>query len=500
MIYTKILKMQGMSYSMIQSILRCQCHSVCIEKLRFDRLNLCMQSRFISSYSSRTKNYKHSFAEGGEKTEATQNYNDMLKFLGTSADTEKKRILNSSKAKLKEKLSNEVSLTGLPTVIRVLKPSLYMRKYYSFSGVLHYPTPFEWYCEVEQPVETSSSYDNLCFKLQAPYNLATGFCAKQALLKVCEMTKEGDSVYSVTENEEAVDEIFAVVTQQVDILTKEDLVKLILSRYKFKDFSKKLYNKVFSVFMVLTNKDIYTVRELLNILGLLRKVNTDAFTSTESMEFEKVIRNIWNYISSRPNLISLSMLADLYMSAPTGHVKIFPVLNKILIENIADMNVHDVFIILEEIHRREDSQDAVIFVGNWLESNFHRLSVNDMETLLTKFIEKQCACNLLLKILPEFIVLESVMKGLNTKLIVLMLSYCLLGRHFDKTVLETACNHYIEDTKGYSSEELTCLLKAIGTLNYGPYRQQAFFSKVSLPLVKQKVSKMSNISVSRNFL
>lgn len=456
--------------------------------------------RLRNDYSNKACSDKNSLLlkKKKKRTSDKLSYEDVLKLLSVSAEAEKERVdsLFQSKMSVSEEhihiegsmtgiqTDTEDSMTGIQRVLSALVPSLYMNKYYSFAGMLHYPIPVEWFCEIEQPLTTSKTFDSLCFKLQAPYHLVTGFCGRQALLNLCTFTKQGTSVYSGHQDKQGIDEVFDVVTQQVHLLTKEELMKLLYFNFSLKDFSRKCYNRVYSEFMRKLTSNKYGINELLDFLNLLKQVDKSLFTDIEATKFETLIQRIWNHLSCEPGLFSPSDLVELYSYAPDDQNKIFPVLNKILRKNIDHMNVCDVFMILKEIYAREDSQKVVDILNEWLENNLNKLTANDIETILTRFIRSRFVSRLLLKNLPALVVSDRVMKDLSTRLMDLILHYCVLGRHFDRTILETACNQYIEDTLGYTSEQLSNLIKAIGTFSFVHYRQQAFFSKVELHLME----------------
>lgn len=415
------------------------------------------------------------FAAKIAKSERQSRLAGALKALSVDAKTEKAKY--HDRYEMKVSASEEVWTTGVPAVIRQLVPSLFLTDTHSYSGRV-YPIPPECYYEIKRPMKTSRAYDSLCLKLKVPCELVTGFIGPLALLKLCELTKTGTSLFSLYQNKEVVAELFDIVTEQVYSLDKNTLTTLIYYQFALNDFSKKCSKKVFSKFMITMNEDHYNITELLAFLESLKAIESNIYDPVEMESFEKITTNIWNHVSRRRSSISVYMLAKLYSAAPANHESIFPVLNEILTDNINLMDVCDMFVILKEIQTKTQSPEVLTSISEWLENNLNILTVADLEKLLSSYLKSKFINPTLLSSLTKVISSVNVKKSLSTCLMCQILSYCMLGRHYDETILEMACDHYIEDAQGYTSEQLHCLLEAIGSLNFVPKRQVEFFSKV----------------------
>ncbi|XP_053372769.1 uncharacterized protein LOC128546357 [Mercenaria mercenaria] len=349
----RFLKTQNFSYSMIRTCLKDHSLVGLLDKSRSSQFIFWMQMRSVRPYSRGKKRHQQSsLVDIEEKTDKQNLYEDMMQLLNVGAKAEEEQLarLREKKSELKEMVQLEVETTGIPAIIRAMVPSLFLNKHHSFSGVLFYPTPVDWYCEVEHPYQTSEAYDRLCLKLEVPYYLVSGFSGRQALFKLCEVTKPGNSIFSFCEDSQAIDELFEVFAQRVNNLEKKDLMKLIHYSYILKDFSVKCYKKIFSRFMVSMDNQKYSISELLDFLDVLKQVDQSIFVNGQISRFERLTGSIWNYISNRPQSISCSLLRRLYCNAPKNHERIFSVLDKVLIDNLDRLEVCDVCYL--DIHRK----------------------------------------------------------------------------------------------------------------------------------------------------
>jgi hypothetical protein len=374
----------------------------------------------------------------------------------------------------------EVEVTKVSCVLQaVLPPPLYSAKYRSHFRVL---ANQEYFLEVIQPLSyISMSYFRLCLQLKVPYQLGVGFDGHMALLKLCSATKPGGSIYNYCDDSPAINELFKVVAQNVNVVDKKDLMTLLHFRYIVKDFSKECYCKLFTMFVHMMRDGRIEASDLFNFLRRLQKCDISKFSKADKKDFDAVIKGI-GYGLADASGSKLSLLKQVYALFSSPHGSIVLALNKVLMNNIHKLTICEAFLIHKEIYKRTECAVVAKTLLSKIENkNLKKVTLTEIEQMIPSLIESHYVNQRLVDLFDD-VLKSNTTENISTPVLIQMLSYCTLAHFYIDSVLDKACTDYIEDQNSYSPQQLHILLKAIGTLNYIPKEDSNVFTKVSILL------------------